>query len=162
MNKPRAPRNRTLTLNEDEKQYYLKNIIHSSQIQSIAPINTVIQGDIFSAYNLIPSKSVDLLFLHPPYNLSKQFHNNSFNKTTEEKYTQWFRSWFELLIPTLKDTATVYICSDWQTSISIYEVIKDLLIIRNRITWEREKGRGAKTNFKNSLEYLVCYKKFYL
>jgi len=25
-------------------------------------------------------------------------------------------------------------------------------VVRNRVTWEREKGRGAKTNWKNSLE----------
>ena len=46
----------------------------------------------------------------------------------------------------------VCVCGDWKTSISIYKVIKDYLIIRNRITWEREKGRGAKTNYKNSHE----------
>ena len=28
----------------------------------------------------------------------------------------------------------------------------DRLIVRNRITWQREKGRGAKANWKNSME----------
>ena len=152
MLKPRAPRNRTITLSEQEKKYYLKNIKHLRQIKVELPLNTIVNGDIFKAYKFIPQGSVDLLFLDPPYNLSKQFHGNSFNKTTEEKYTKWFQSWFDLLLPALKETATIYICCDWQTSNSIYQAIKDKIIVRNRITWEREKGRGAKSNFKNSHE----------
>ena len=31
-------------------------------------------------------------------------------------------------------------------------VLEEFFTIRNRITWEREKGRGAKTNWKNSSE----------
>jgi DNA modification methylase len=152
MLKNRAPRNRTISLSEKEKKYYFKNIHRLSQFKNEIPINTIIQADIFKAYKFIPKNNVDLLFLDPPYNLSKQFNSSSFNKTTEEKYTKWFKSWFDLLVPTLKQNASVYICGDWQTSVSIYNVIKDKLIIRNRITWEREKGRGAKTNFKNSHE----------
>jgi len=152
MSKSRAPRNRTITLTGHEKEYYLGKIKQLRQLNGKIPLNTIVNGDIYNAYKFIPNNSVDLLFLDPPYNLSKQFHGNSFNKTTEEKYTNWFRSWFELLLPALKETASVYICGDWRTSISIYGVIKEKLIVRNRITWEREKGRGAKANFKNSYE----------
>ncbi len=152
MTKVRAPRNRTITLSEEERKVYLKNIVRLSRIKEKLPLNSIIQGDIFKAAKLIPKASVDLLFLDPPYNLSKQFHGNSFNKTTEEKYINWFKSWLDLLLPSLKETATVYICCDWQTSTLIYPEIKDKLIVRNRITWEREKGRGAKSNFKNSHE----------
>ena len=56
------------------------------------------------------------------------------------------------LKPLLKSTASVYICGDWHTSASIFEVASRHFIVRNRITWEREKGRGAKTNWKNSSE----------
>lgn len=152
MDKKRAPRNRTITISAEEKKKYLKNILTYYDIDKYTPKNVIIQGDIFEAYQIIPPLSVDLLFLDPPYNLSKKFHNNSFNKQNEGKYTEWFKSWFKLILPTLKKTASVYICGDWQTSISAYQAIKDVLIVRNRITWEREKGRGAKTNFKNSHE----------
>ncbi len=148
----RAPRNRTITLSNKEKEIYLSKVQSISRISGFAVLNKILHGDIYEAYKFIPPNSVDLLFLDPPYNLSKQFHNNSFSKTSEEKYTAWFKSWFKLLLPALKKTATVYICGDWKTSISIYQAIKDDLIIRNRITWEREKGRGAKSNFKNSHE----------
>ena len=152
MSKNKAPRNRTLTLTKQEKEYYSKRIVKADLLTGYTELDSIINGDIYKCFKFIPSKSVDMLFLDPPYNLSKQFHNNNFNRTTEEKYVEWFNSWFKLLLPSLKDTATVYVCGDWRTSISIYQAIKDFLIIRNRITWEREKGRGAKTNFKNSHE----------
>ncbi len=152
MEKKKASRNRTIVLSDNEKIYYSKKILKADSLKKFIELDNIITGDIYTSYKFIPPESVDLLFLDPPYNLSKQFHNNSFNKTTEKKYTRWFNSWFKLLVPKLKNTASVYICGDWKTSISIYQVIKDFLIVRNRITWEREKGRGAKTNFKNSHE----------
>jgi site-specific DNA-methyltransferase (adenine-specific) len=46
----------------------------------------------------------------------------------------------------------VYICSEWRTSSIVHQVAQGLFIVRNRITWEREKGRGAQRNWKNSSE----------
>ena len=152
MVKIKAPRNRTINLTDEEKDYYAGKILKADSLKGYAELDNIINGDIYDCCKFIPPKSVDLLFLDPPYNLSKQFHNNNFNKITEKKYSGWFDSWFKLLLPSLKNTATVYICSDWKTSVSIYQVIKESLIVRNRITWEREKGRGAKANYKNSHE----------
>jgi site-specific DNA-methyltransferase (adenine-specific) len=56
------------------------------------------------------------------------------------------------LLPTLKNTASVYVCSEWYSSTAIHLVLEKYLKVRNRITWEREKGRGAKTNWKNASE----------
>jgi site-specific DNA-methyltransferase (adenine-specific) len=114
--------------------------------------NKTINQDIFQVADLLPKKFTDLLIIDSPYNLSKKFGTNSFNKTSIEEYSKWFESWFIKLLPILKDTATVYICGDWLTSVSIYEIVSKYLIVRNRITWEREKGRGAKMNWKNSSE----------
>ena len=56
------------------------------------------------------------------------------------------------LLKTLKPTASVYICGDWRPAAAIQRVAEKYLIVRNRITWEREKGRGAKSNWKNCSE----------
>lgn len=152
MNKQRAVRNRTLSVSQKERKLFRSESIDVKDLSGKAPLNKIIHGSINKTVKFIPPKSVDLLFLDPPYNLSKKFQNNSFTKKNEEEYKEWFSSWFRLLLPTLKNSASVYICGDWKTSTSIYEVIKNHLVIRNRITWEREKGRGAKANFKNSHE----------
>ena len=59
----------------------------------------------------------------------------------------------------LKDNASIYICADWKTSICIPEAAGKYFILRNRISWEREKGRGAKDNWKNCLEDIWFFTK---
>ena len=108
----KAPRNRTVTLTNEEKEYYSKKILKEDSLNNYVDFDSIIHGDIYNCCKYIPPESVDLLFLDPPYNLSKRFHDNNFNKITEEKYAEWFNSWFELLLPSLKDTATVYVCGD--------------------------------------------------
>jgi site-specific DNA-methyltransferase (adenine-specific) len=68
------------------------------------------------------------------------------------EYEAWLDSWLSKIVSTLKPTASVYICGDWQSTAAIQQVMERYFILRNRITWEREKGRGAKTNWKNSSE----------
>ena len=46
----------------------------------------------------------------------------------------------------------IYVCGDWLSSTSIHLVLNKYFKVKNRITWEREKGRGSKTNWKNSTE----------
>jgi site-specific DNA-methyltransferase (adenine-specific) len=52
----------------------------------------------------------------------------------------------------LKETASIYICGDWRSAAAIQRVVGRYFKLRNRITWEREKGRGAKANWKNAAE----------
>ena len=43
-------------------------------------------------------------------------------------------------------------CGDWKCTSSMQRVIEERLTVINRITWQREKGRGAKSNWKNAME----------
>ena len=52
----------------------------------------------------------------------------------------------------LKPTGSLYMCGDWKCTSALQTVIEERLTILNRITWQREKGRGAKTNWKNAME----------
>jgi site-specific DNA-methyltransferase (adenine-specific) len=96
--------------------------------------------------------SVDLLVLDPPYNLNKRFGGTTFSRRSVEDYAGWLGEVLDALLPLLKPSGTVYVCGDWHTSNSIFAAVAPRLKVRNRITWEREKGRGAKTNWKNSSE----------
>ncbi len=109
-------------------------------------------GDFADWVPTLPARSVDLLFLDPPYNLTKSFNGRTFLQRDEVSYTEWLEGIIRCLVPLLKPTATVYICGDWRTSHSIFEAAGKHFTIRNRITWEREKGRGANANWKNSSE----------
>jgi site-specific DNA-methyltransferase (adenine-specific) len=107
---------------------------------------------VFDVLDFLPSGFVDLLFIDPPYNLNKSFNSTQFKELPLAEYAKWVESWLTRLLPTLKHTATVYICGDWRSSGAIQQVAEQHLKVRNRITWEREKGRGAKTNWKNNSE----------
>ena len=69
-----------------------------------------------------------------------------------KNYEAWFDSWLNPLVKKIKNTASIYVCCDWKSSNAIYNVIKKYFVVRNRITWEREKGRGSKNNWKNCSE----------
>lgn len=112
----------------------------------------VVCGDLFALIPQLPEAFVDLLILDPPYNLNKRFGTASFSEMSLVEYAEWFEGWFVRLLPLLKSTASVYICGDWKSSAAIQLVLDRHVVIRNRITWEREKGRGAKTNWKNASE----------
>jgi site-specific DNA-methyltransferase (adenine-specific) len=100
----------------------------------------------------LPKAFVDLLILDPPYNLTKRFGAESFRERSLAEYEEWFEGWFVRVLPLLKPTASLYVCGDWKSSAVVHRVLDRHVIVRNRITWEREKGRGAKANWKNASE----------
>ena len=67
-------------------------------------------------------------------------------------YEEYTESWIKSVLPLLKEDATIYVCCDWQSSPTIGKVLKKYFYIQNRITWQREKGRGALSNWKNGME----------
>ncbi|MBU2585266.1 MAG: site-specific DNA-methyltransferase, partial [Bacteroidetes bacterium] len=153
LKKERAPRNKTITLSEGEIRTFQKELLKLSSPTGPSEVtNKIINQDLFEVLNLLPEKFVDLLFIDPPYNLKKSFNETSFKELSLSEYLDWFESWFSKLLKTLKPTASVYICGDWRSSAAIQIIAEKYLKVRNRITWEREKGRGAKTNWKNNSE----------
>lgn len=151
--KKRAPRNRTIEIKPEEIENFRSRLISPKQISNKKSIeNKTICGDTFETLKLLPEKSYDLLFADPPYNLTKDFGTNSFKQTTLEDYENWLDSWLKDCVRLLKPTASVYICGDWRSSAAIQRVGMKYFNLRNRITWEREKGRGAKANWKSSSE----------
>jgi len=149
----KAPRNRTITLDETEKNYFRQNLRTLNRPVDVKEIwNTTIQQDTLAVIDQLPDSFVDLLIADPPYNLNKTFNHNQFKQTNDQSYAQWLHRWLEPMIRILKPTASVYLCGDWISSSAIYQVMSQYLIVRNRITWEREKGRGAKSNWKNCSE----------
>ncbi len=153
MTKPRAPRNRTLTLTDAEREEYAARLLHLDGPAVLADVlDRTICQDAFEVFDWLPRASVDLLFADPPYNLDKSFNARSFAARPLDEYEAWIASWLVPLLPVLKPTASVYICGDWRSSAAIHRAVAPHLIVRNRITWEREKGRGARANWKNGAE----------
>ena len=150
--KTRANRNRTLTIAENEITTLEKAIINADDLKKSFADNSVINADLFDCLDAIPNDYFHLIIIDPPYNLAKDFHGNKFSKLNTTSYETYLRSWFGKVCDKLTPNGTLYMCGDWQCSLSMQKVISERLIILNRITWQREKGRGAKANWKNAME----------
>src|SRR5215213_9453396 len=149
----RAPLNRTLTLSDAELERCKAALRQLESPAAKAEVyDRVFCQDVFDALPKLPDRSVDLMFADPPYNLTKNFNDRKFRKTSIDEYSGWLDSWLSQTVRLLKPTASIYICSDWRCSAAIHRVGKKYFIPQNRITWEREKGRGAKSNWKNCSE----------
>lgn len=149
----KAGRNKTIDISVEEGKKYLERCISISGNTTLEEVlDKTIYGDTFDMLKFLPEKSVDLLIVDPPYNLDKNFHGNKFKKTSDEMYEEYTESWISLVKPLLKDEATIYVCCDWQSGTAIHQALQKHFYIQNRITWQREKGRGALSNWKNGME----------
>ena len=149
----KSPRNKTLSLNDSELAHNLSECPPLTENVSASDVtNRFVNQDAFEAFTHLPDNFVDLLLVDPPYNLTKQYAENRFMKSGEGDYQNWFESWILNLKRCLKQDASIYVCSDWASSRVVQTVLEKHFKVRNRITWEREKGRGAKANWKNCSE----------
>jgi len=144
-------RNKTIDFDLTVGKKYLDRCVRVDNAIKIEQNSTVL-GDTFGALLKVADKSIDLLIVDPPYNLDKDFHGNGFKKQDNEKYLEYTERWINAVKGKLKDSASIYVCCDWKSAIVIGEILDKHFILRNRITWQREKGRGAKSNWKNSME----------
>ena len=153
MNKQRSPRNRTLELSEQEFFEYKSKLLEV--LSPVSPediVNKTINGDLLEILEYLPKNFADLIIIDPPYNLSKNFSGLKFSKMKDDLYLDYLRSWFPQVVSLLKPNGSLYLCGDWKCTSALQTVMEEHLSVINRITWQREKGRGAKTNWKNAME----------
>lgn len=145
----KAKNNRTITVSDEEKEELLKGICHEVPVDVS---DAVVNADIMNAIDCVEDESMNLIIIDPPYNLKKDFGNNDFNVMKDDEYEAYLRSWLPKVCSKLTKDGSLYLCGDWHCTASIQRVLSENLTILNRITWQREKGRGAANNWKNGME----------
>lgn len=152
----KSKRNKTIDFSlEDAPAELLTKIIHADGQNPLfldQVTDKIINGDSFKIMDQLAANSVDLALVDPPYNLNKKYDGMTFKQMKPAKYQEYTEKWIKKLLPLLKPNASVYVFADWETSIALAPVLEKYFTIKNRITWQREKGRGALTNWKNSSE----------
>ena len=149
----KSDRNKTLDLPLNECEEYLEKCVFPKRPLSPEELqDKVFCGDFFSIAPLIPDCSFPLIIADPPYNLRKDYAGEVFSRKNDREYEEFTRSWLTEIKRLARPDASVYVCCDWKTSLIIGNVLGDYFIVRNRVTWQREKGRGAKKNWKNCME----------
>jgi DNA modification methylase len=156
----RSRLNKTIRLSPGEKKFAPDPL--PKRISS--ETSGIYHDDVLLALKTLPANYFDLVIADPPYNLGVDFGNES-DRQTEEQYRAWVYQWVSLLPRVLRSNASVYICCDWRQSALYHDALhRTGLVMLNRITWKRDKGRGAAKNWKQNMEdiwYAVCDKKNY-
>ena len=151
--KNKSSRNKTIDFDINEGKKYLKNSIYFNRNIDISKVqNKNIIGNTFEVLDQISDNSIDLIIVDPPYNLRKNYHGNIFNEKSKSEYEEYTILWVKKIKNKLKENGSLYVCCDWKSSIIIGSILAEYFNIKNRITWQREKGRGRKRNWKNSME----------
>ncbi len=150
--KVRAARNRTLTVSDSEIPALEKTILHTDDLKQKFTDDAIVNADLLDCLDLIPDGYFNLAIVDPPYNLDKNFHGRKFSSMGADDYEEYLRSWFYKVCDKLVPNGTLYMCGDWKCASSMQRVIEERLTVINRITWQREKGRGNRNNWKNAME----------
>ncbi|MDR0732952.1 MAG: site-specific DNA-methyltransferase [Dysgonamonadaceae bacterium] len=153
--KIKAERNRTLTLSKEEYVFFSKKLCDltgKTNINVNDIVNKTINNDLFEIIDCLPGHFADLIIIDPPYNLTKEFNGFAFKASSATRYLEYLRSWFLKVAALLKPNGSLYVCGDWKCTSALQQVMEENLTVLNRITWQREKGRGALKNWKNAME----------
>ena len=151
--KNRAERNRTLTISQNEINSLKTMISTTKDLNNDSSVeNKIFNGDILETLRIMQDSFADLIIIDPPYNLSKNFNGNKFNSMKDSDYEAYVDSWLPEVCKKLKPNGSLYLCGDWKCTSVLQRSLEKNLTVLNRITWQREKGRGAKSNWKNGME----------
>lgn len=148
-----SDRNKTINTTLEAGERYLARCLTADMLkEGSAPVDATINGDMLQVCPLLARGCADLIIADPPYNLRKSYDGTVFAKRAQQEYEAYTRAWLDCAAPLLREGGSIYICCDWESSLVIGRVLGDYFTVRNRITWQREKGRGAKSNWKNGME----------
>jgi site-specific DNA-methyltransferase (adenine-specific) len=154
-----ASRNRSLVLSDADRARLAPQLQAARELGSspdpIGPareLDAVALGDALEVLPRLPERSVSLLVADPPYNLDKDFGAAKGRRVSEAEYEGYSRAWIGAVLPLLRRDASVYVCCDWRSSSIVQRVLSASLVLRNRVTWEREKGRASSRNWKSAHE----------
>lgn len=148
-----APRNRGLMLNEEDVSRFPLFSLEPQRSYAIDEVrDQVIYGDCVAGMAQLPAVSFDLIIADPPYNIGKDFGAGTLQRLNDDDYATWTNRWLCEAIRLLKPNGSIYICTDWESSHIVRQVLSRYCAIKSRITWQREKGRGAARNWKNNME----------
>lgn len=149
----KSARNKTIDLSIDEGRDYLARCVSvDAPARAEDILDKTILGDCLKVMPLLPEGFADLVIADPPYNMNKDFGGSSFSRLSGEDYLAYTRRWLALVRPLMKSSASIYVCCDWRCSAAVEAALRELFTVRSRITWQREKGRGAAKNWKNTME----------
>lgn len=108
----------------------------------------------------IEDKSVDLIFVDPPYNIGKDFNGRKDKWNTDQEYLDWCYRWINLCLRKLKVNGSFYVMTSTQFIPYFDLFLRDKISVLSRIIWSYDSsGVQAKNYFGSMYEpILFCVK----
>lgn len=117
----------------------------------------VFNQDALEGMKLLPDESIDLVVADPPYNLGKDYGNNS-DKRESEAFLGWTEEWLNLAISKLKSNGSLYIFTTWRYSPEIFVFLKSKMLMLNEIIWDRKvPSMGGSTRRYSSVHDTIGF-----
>lgn len=125
-------------------------------IKSIVDDNIFYNEDCLLALKDIKDKTVDLIFADAPYNIGKDFGNDSDKWKDYKEYLKWCYSWIDECFRILKDNGTFYIMTSTQYMPYLDVYVSENYNVVNRIVWTYDSsGVQAKNKFGSLYEPII-------
>lgn len=120
----------------------------------------IIQGDCIEKLKQIQSDSIDLIVADPPYNLGKNYGNDS-DKQEFDGYLQFSREWLSECHRVLRDDGTIYVFVGFRFISYLYQIMeKDLKMnFVNWICWHYTQGIGKTKGFSPRHDDILMFSK---
>lgn len=120
-------------------------------------VNKVFNQDTLEGMRLLPDESIDLIVADPPYNLGKDYGNDS-DKRESEAFLRWTEEWLNLSISKLKSNGSLYIFTTWRYSPEIFVFLKSKMLMLNEIIWDRKvPSMGGSTRRYSSVHDTIGF-----
>lgn len=117
------------------------------------PINKIIYNDALKELKKMPDNIFDIIIADPPYNIGKDFGNNS-DKRELSEYVKWSKEWINECIRVMKPTATMFI---YGFSEILAYLSVEISLPKRWLIWHYTNKNVASLNFwQRSHESILC------
>lgn len=140
---------------KNENSLLANNIFipEKSKKNTALPLNKIILNDAVEELKKLPNESCDVIIIDPPYNIGKDFGNDS-DKRELKEYVDWSKIWINECVRVMKPTGTMFIYgfSEILAYLSVEIPIKKRWLI-----WHYTNKNVASLNFwQRSHEAIIC------
>lgn len=120
----------------------------------------IILGDSIEVLKTFSDESVDLIIADPPYNLGKDYGNDSDSKDFEQ-YIEFTKKWTSEAKRVLKPNGTIYVFMGFRFISYLYQVLEkdQKLFFNNWICWHYTQGIGKKKGFSPRHDDILMFTK---
>lgn len=117
-------------------------------------------GDALELFKTLKDNSIDLIVADPPYNLNKDYGNNSDTKSFDE-YIQFTEDWTREAKRVLKLTGVIYVFMGFRFISYLYQILEKTqkLNFNNWICWFYTQGIGKKKGFSPRHDDILMFTK---